>query len=143
MAYKRWGASAVVTVRNICLKVICLLYSFQDGKLVVVGGRNENQELLGTTEELDVSSWFWKSLSNITDGKSHHCQVGEPFFDFRYCSFDLFSKQYKMKVFGGKTLPVTDKSVYYLKPDGTWKSWPKPKLQYNRIRAGCIYFKRK
>ena len=48
-----------------------------------------------------------------------------------------------MKVFGGKTLPVTDKSVYYLKPDGTWKSWPKPKLQYNRIRAGCIYFKRK
>ena len=48
-----------------------------------------------------------------------------------------------MKVFGGKTLPVTDKSVYYLKPDGTWKSWPKPKLSYNRMRAGCIYFKRK
>ena len=42
---------------------------------MVVGGRNENQELLATTEELDVSSWFWKSLSNITDGKSHHCQV--------------------------------------------------------------------
>ena len=42
---------------------------------MVVGGRNENQELLGTTEELDVSSWFWTSLNNITDGKSHHCQV--------------------------------------------------------------------
>ena len=45
-----------------------------------------------------------------------------------------------MKVFGGKTLPRSDKKVYYLKPDGTWGSWPKPKLPDNRMRAGCIYF---
>ena len=42
---------------------------------MVVGGRNENQELLGTTEEIEVNSWFWKSLSNITNGKIFHCQV--------------------------------------------------------------------
>ena len=59
---------------------------------MVVGGRNENQELLGTTEEFEVSSgWFWKSLSNITDGKIFHCQVDlSLILDIVLDSFEFF-----------------------------------------------------
>ena len=53
----------------------------------MVGGRNENQTLLSTTESFAGSSGTWTSLDNITEGKYGHCQVDSP--DFRIMTVSL------------------------------------------------------
>ena len=59
----------------------------QNHELLVVGGRNENQTLLSTTESFAGSSGTWTSLDNITEGKYGHCQVDSP--DFRIMTVSL------------------------------------------------------
>ena len=48
--------------------------------MIVVGGKNENRDLLATTEAYDSTSETWQSLGNIThgQGKTMHCQVDLP-----------------------------------------------------------------
>ena len=89
MSDKRQGASAdILDVRNrdgyvFVLCIVNWIYS-QDGRLMVVGGRNENVTLLNTVEAFDSTSDTWTSLNNMTVGKYQHCQVNHSLL-LSYC----------------------------------------------------------